>query len=59
MKTIPYSRLQNQACVVNYAAATPVCLQIFYPNALAVQPASAFLQQEHLGIFAGDTAGLI
>ncbi len=51
MEFVNYARLQNQQCILHYETATPVCLEMFYPNARRVQLRAAFLEQVHLGIF--------
>ncbi len=58
LKMFQSAELQNQQCVINYAFATPACLQIFYPNAGTVQVRAAFLEQAHLGLFYGDPSHL-
>jgi hypothetical protein len=52
------TRLQDEACVVNYAFASPLCLQLFHPQAAVVQQYAPYLQQQHLAIFSGEDAKL-
>jgi hypothetical protein len=58
MEDAKYIGQQNQACVVNYAYATPACLQLFYPNPDIVRQEAPFLKEARLGIFSGDTSSL-
>jgi hypothetical protein len=56
LQNVEYGRLQTQQCVAQYATATPVCLEIYYPNAYRLQTKAALLRQWHMNIFYQDGA---
>lgn len=51
---IQYGKLQNEACVVNFKYASPLCLDMFYPVAATVQTRAQFLKDQHYGAFNGQ-----
>ena len=46
-------RMQDEACVVNYAYANPACLWEYYPVPFVLQQRAPVIESQHLGIFFG------